>query len=125
MKKLQVMVLIMAMVGILSIPIVSFLIPMIYGESYLTSIPVFIILFLAMLVFLIAVPIHMAVFYYFGYPKLFFFTGISHFIIISVVGWNLISLFGPQGAATTVLIGQVFNFVVPLIWIVRRIDKKR
>jgi len=123
MKKVQVLVLGLAILGIVSIPFVVYLIPLIYGQSYLASVPVFIILLLAYLIFLISVPIHNSVFYYFSYPKLFFYLSIAHATLIGVVGWNLILSMGVMGAAITVLIGQLFNFIVPLIWVLRKIRK--
>lgn len=120
-KKTQLMVLGLAFLGILSIPVVIFLIPILYGQAYLASVPVFVVLLLAMLVFLISVPVHMTVFYYFSYPKLFFWISLGHLAIIAGLGWNLISIYGAIGAAVTVLIGSIFNFIIPAIWVLRKI----
>ena len=119
------MVLGLAALGILSIPVVLWIIPILFGVSYISSGPLFIILLFAMLIFLISVPIHMSVFYYFSYPKLFFWISLGHLAIIAGVGWDLISAYGVMGAAWTVLIGQVFNLVVPAIWVLNRINKKQ
>jgi len=124
-KKTQLMVLGLAGLGILSIPVVLWIIPILFGVSYISSGPLFIILLFAMLIFLISVPIHMSVFYYFSYPKLFFWISLGHLAIIAGVGWDLISAYGVMGAAWTVLIGQVFNLVVPAIWVLNRINKKQ
>jgi O-antigen/teichoic acid export membrane protein len=124
-KKTQIMVVGLALLGILAIPLVVFLIPYLYGADYLASIPLFIVLLFAMLVFLIAVPVHNAVFYYFSYPKLFFWLSLLHLAIIGGLGWNLISTFGAMGAAVTVLIGSVGNFIIPLIWVISKIKQSR
>lgn len=120
-KKVQIMVLGLAFLGLIAIPLSYLLIPALYGSEYIAAIPVFTILLLAMLVFLISVPIHNSVFYYFSYPRLFFYLSIAHVTLISFLGWNLIGNYGVIGAASTVLIGQVFNFIVPLIWVIRKI----
>jgi len=116
-KKTQFMVLGLATLGVLSIPVVLWIIPILFGVSYISSGPLFVILLFAMLIFLISVPIHMSVFYYYSYPKLFFWISLGHLAIIAIVGWNLISMYGVMGAAWTVLIGQVFNLVVPGVWV--------
>lgn len=120
-KKTQLLVLVIAGFGLLSIPVVSYLIPLLFGAEYAASIPLFIILLFAMLIFLISVPFHQAVFYYFSYPKLFFWLSIVHLAIIAGLGWNLISIYGAMGAAVTVLAGQVINFIIPAVWVVKKI----
>lgn len=124
MKKLQLMVLGIAAFGILSIPIVVFVIPYVFGGEYLASIPVFVILFLGMLVFLISIPVHNAIFYYFSKPQVFFYLAVTHIILVGVLGWNLIGVYGAMGAAITVLVGQVFNFAIPLVWVLKKINLK-
>ncbi|MBU0569762.1 oligosaccharide flippase family protein [Patescibacteria group bacterium] len=124
-KKSQLMVAGIAVLGLFSIPLVSYLIPILFGVEYVASIPLFIVLLFAMLVFLISVPIHMSVFYYFSYPKLFFWLAIMHFAIIAGVGWNLISIYGAMGAAMTVLVGQIVNFLVPAVWVLRKIQLQK
>ena len=119
-KKTQVYVLSICILGIVSIPVVLYLIPILFGVEYLSSGPIFVILLIAMLTFLFSVPIHMSIFYYFSYPKLFFWLSLFHLIIILSFGWFLISTYGVLGAALTVLVGQVFNFVIPLIWVIRK-----
>lgn len=121
-KKAQVLVIGLASLGLLALPVVILLIPIIYGSAYAQSVPVlFTILFLAMLIFLISVPIHMSVFYYFSYPKLFVWISLGHLAIIAILGWHMISIYGAIGAAITVLVGTIFNFVVPLVWVLKRL----
>lgn len=125
MKKTQALVLGLALMGIFSIPAVLWLITPIFGEAYMSAGPYFVILLLGMLVFLISVPIHMSVFYYFSYPKLFFWVSLGHLLIIAIMGWNMVSSFGAMGAAFTVLVGQIFNFVVPAYWVLRKVISSR
>ena len=124
-KKTQFFVVVLALLGVLSIPVILYIIPLLFGNNYTSVGPIFIVLLFAMLIFLISIPVHMSVFYYFSYPKLFFWLSIVHLIIISVLGWKLILLYGAIGAASTVLVGQFVNFVVPLIWVIRNIRSSK
>ncbi len=123
-KKTQIFIFFIALLGILAMPLVIWLIPIVYGEKYIASVKIFIVLFFAMLVFLISVPIHLSVFYYFSYPKLFVILSFFHLFIIGFVGWNMILSYKAMGAAVTVLIGQIFNFVVPFFWVLGKIRNK-
>ncbi len=120
-KKSQLLVLGLAFLGLLAAPVVAFLVPYIFGSQYVDATPPFFVLLLAMLVFLIAVPVHNVILYYYSYPKLFFYLAIGHLVIISILGWLMISSFGIMGAAVTVLVGTIFNFVVPTLWVLKRI----
>ena len=111
--------------GVLSIPVVLFFIPILFGKEYVASGPPFVVLLFAMLIFLFSVPLHMAVIYYFSYPKLFFWVSLGHLAIIAGLGWVLISSFGAMGAAFTVLVGNIFNFVVPATWVLLKIRSSR
>jgi len=124
-KKTQVMVIVLSFMGILSIPFVVYLIPLLFGPDYSGSIPIFVILLFAMLAFLISVPVHNAIFYYFSYPKLFFWLSLTHITIVGVAGWYAISIYGLIGAATVVLLGQVVNLIIPTVWVVRRIRHQK
>lgn len=124
-KKTQIMVCLLALVGLIFVPVVLFLIPILYGSAYLETGTIFIILLFAMLIFLISVPIHMSVFYYFSYPKLFFWLSLGHLAIVGLLGWRLISIYGAVGAALAVLVGQTFDFVVPAIWVLRKITSRQ
>ena len=123
-KKLQVFVTTLAVLGlILGIPLSKFVIPALYGNEYVASIAPFIVLLLAQAVFLISIPAHTSVFYYFGYPKLFVYIALGHLVIIAGLGYTLIGEFGYLGAAYTVLAGNIFNFLVPTIWAIRKFKR--
>ncbi|MBI2600876.1 oligosaccharide flippase family protein [Candidatus Daviesbacteria bacterium] len=122
-KKTEMMVAGLAGAAILLIPVVIWLIPILFGSEYSQGVPIlFTILLLAMLVFLLSAPIHNAIFYYFGYSKLFIYLSIVHLLIISICGWVLISLYGAIGAAITVLLAMIVNFTISLLWLLRRIN---
>lgn len=123
-RKTQILVIFLAILGLAGVPIAQVIIPLFYGNAYAASIPIFSILLLAMLVFLISLPVHMAVYYHYGFPKLFFYIGIGHFIINLFLGWFMIERFGGMGAAFTVLTGTLFSFLVPALWVMKRMAKK-
>lgn len=122
-KKFQLFVVGLAILGLLAIPVSFFLVPMIFGSQYAGAIVPFIILLIAMLVFLISVPIHNSIIFYFGRPQVFVWLSIGHLLIISLLGYFLISNYGIIGAATVVLIGMLFNLLVPLGWFLIKIRR--
>ncbi len=117
MKKLQVLVTCLCVIGILAIPVIIYLIPIIYGVNYAEAVTPFIFIFLAMLVFLFSVPIHNSIIFYFSRPDVFIWIAIGNLLIIGGLGYLLISSFGIIGASITVLVGTSFNFIYPLIWV--------
>lgn len=124
-KKLQLFVLGLAFSGLLvGIPASYVVIPRLYGSQYLASISPFIILLFAQAVFLISTPVHTSVFYYFAKPSLFVWISLGHLAIIGGLGYFLISQFGYMGAATVVLLGTIFNFIVPAIWVIKKFREK-
>lgn len=123
-KKVQFLVLGFAFLGILTIPLAVYLIPIIFGQQYHQAIPPFVILVLAMLIFLISLPIHSGIIYYFAKPKVFVWVSMVHLLITGFLGYFLISNYGVIGAAITVLIGMIFNFLAPLTWFLFRIRSK-
>ncbi len=124
-KKTQLFVSGLGILGILTIPAVLFLIPIFFGEAYLGSGPVFVVLLFSQLVYLISVPVHMSIFYYFSYPKLFFYLSLGHLLIITLLGYALIQTYGVIGAAFAVLAGSIFNFVIPFVWVLRKIRREK
>lgn len=122
-KKLQLLVGGMFLLGLLAIPAFVLLIPQIYGAAYTESITPFVILFVAQLIFLLSVPAHQAIFYYFSKPSFFTWIGLGQLVITAVLGWFLISTYGIMGAAVTVLVANLFNFLVPSLWVVYRFSR--
>jgi len=120
-KKLQLFVLGLALIGIVvGIPLSYVFIPLFYGSRYLASIAPLSILIVAQAIFLISVPAHTSIFYYFSYPKLFVYISMIHLAILLVGGWFMISAFGYKGAAWIFLIGNIWNFVAPFVWVMRK-----
>ncbi len=122
-KKLQLYTLGIAALSLAAVPLAIFVIPVFYGKSFTESIPVFIILFFSQLIFLLSLPSHQSIFYYFSRPKVFTIVSFFHLLIISVLCYILILKFGLLGAAWGVLIGSLFNFVIPGIYVLKRFKK--
>lgn len=122
-KKFQLLVLGIVSLGVLAIPISIYLIPIIYGTSYILSIGPFIILLLATLVFLISIPLHNSIIFYFGKPEVFLWLSLGHLFLVGTLGYFMILNFGVMGAAITVFAGNLFNFFLPLLWFLNRIRK--
>lgn len=122
-KKFQLFVTGIVLIGILTIPVSIYLIPQILGHEYVQSIGPFIIILMAMLVFLFSIPVHNSIIFYFCKPDVFVWVSLGHLIIIGGLGYILIANFGVMGGAITVLIGTTFNFLAPLIWFLVRLRK--
>lgn len=122
-KKFQLMIIGLSILSLVAIPLAFYFIPLIYGSLYKETVVPFIILFFAMLIFLISVPVHNSIIYYFGKSQVFVWVGIGHFLIIGIFGYLLIANYGLRGAAISVLIGMIFNFIAPLVWFLLRIRK--
>lgn len=124
-KKLQVFTIGLAILGIaVGIPLSRIVIPLLYGSQYAGSIAPLALLIVAQAVFLVSIPAHVSVVFYFSYPKLFVHISIANVIIVGVLGWVLISNFGYMGAAATVLVGNLSNFIIPGIWTLRKFSQK-
>lgn len=124
-KKLQLFVVALSIFGVVfGMPLSYYVIPKFYGLSYVPSILPFSILLISQAIFLISVPVHTSIFYYFSSPKVFFFVGIGHLTLVGILGWYAISNYGYMGAAFTMLAGNIFNFVVPATWVLNKFRKK-
>lgn len=122
-KKLQLMVIILAVVSLLAIPLSFYFIPIAFGAQYKEAIVPFVILFSAMLIFLISLPIHSSIIYYFSKPQLFVGINLGHLLLVTILGYVLIPTFGVIGASITVFVGMVFNLIIPLVWFLLNINK--
>jgi O-antigen/teichoic acid export membrane protein len=124
MKKTQLFVIAIAALGVLSIPVVSYFIPILFGKDYVSTIPIFIILLFAMLVFLISVPIHTSVIYYFSYPKLFVWVTTVHLAVVALAGYFLIPVFGIFAVAYSVLFANILDLVIPGVWVFLKLKER-
>lgn len=122
-KKFQIFVSGLCILGILTIPLLVYFIPILFGWQYQQAILPFIILFIAMLVFLFSIPVHHSVIFYFGRPDVFIWVAIGHLLIIGGLGYFMVSNFGIIGASITVLAGTIFNFLYPLVWMLIKLKR--
>ena len=123
-KKFQLLCFGLCLLGLLTIPLSIYLIPVFFGPAYSSAIIPFVILFLGQLIFLFSIPVHHSIIFYFGRPDIFIWVSLGHLALIGGLGYYLISSFGITGAAVTVLIGMVFNLLSPLGWLLVRLRKK-
>ena len=122
-KKLQLFVLGLSAAGLITIPVFIYIIPILFGAAYVTAVVPFILLLAAMLVFLISIPIHNSIIFYFARPDVFVWVSIGHLAIISLLGYFLISNFGLIGAGGAVLVGTIFNLLAPASWFFYKLRK--
>ncbi len=123
-KKFQLFVIGLAIIGLVfGIPLSYFVIPHFYGAAYYASIAPFIILLVAQSIFLISVPVHTSIIYYFAYPKLFVWITLGQLFIVGILGWFFIANFGIVGAALAILVGDLFGLVVPAVWVMNKFKK--
>lgn len=123
-KKLQLFVLGISILGLLGIPIAYFIINLLYGVAYQESFTPFVILYLAQLIFLVALPTHQAIFYYFAKPQVFVPVAALQLLVVSILGWWLIPSLGIIGAALAVLLGNLFLLFIPLSWVIYQFKKR-
>lgn len=109
-----------AALALLGIPLAIFVIPNFYGFEYQGAIAPFTVLLFAQLLFLISVPAHQAVFYYFSQPQILVLSTLIQLLILALVGFYLIPIYGMMGAAWAVLGGTLINLIVPSIWVINR-----
>lgn len=120
-KKSLLMVLGIGGLAVIVLPLAVFLIPILYGNSYLGMIPPFIILYISMLVLLLSAPIHSTIFYFYGKPELFIWISLVNLLLIATLGYLLISSLGIIGASLTVLISQILSLVITSVWLIKEI----
>lgn len=122
-KKFQLFVSGLMVLGLLTLPLSIYLIPVLLGQVYSEATVPFAILFIGQLIFLFSIPLHHSIIFYFGRPDVFIWVSIGHLILTLGLGYLMISNFGLIGAAVTVLIGMIFNFICPLVWLLLKLRK--
>lgn len=124
-KKLQLMVCLLAFGLLLGSPLALIFIPWFYGDSYQALPLIFLIYFFGMLIYLMSVPIHTVIFYYYSRPQFFIYTAIGHLLLVFFVGNYLAINYGLIGLTIAVCLGMVFNLVVPFLYVINRIRKSK
>lgn len=124
-KKTMAAVVGLSVVGVLAgVLLAYYFVPFAYGSEYpLVSLPLS-VLIIAYSVFLISMPIHSMVVYYFGNTRLMFtttiFQGLSLFVSLDL----LTRYYGIFGTSVSVLIGMTIVLLVPLIWLLVKLKNE-
>lgn len=122
-KKAQLMVAGISIGGLAFSPVILLAIPIIWPE-YGARVPgLFLILLVARLFFLLAMPVHNSILYYFSYPRFFVYLSFLQLLTTLVFGWILISAYQATGAALTVLVSMLIGFLVPAAWLYIKLKK--
>lgn len=116
-KKLQLLTFGMALAGILGIPLGVILIPILYGNSYAASVIPFIILLFGQLLFLLSLPYHQVIYYFYSKPRILFFVSILETLVIAISGLILIPVLGILGASISIFLGGTVILLIPAIWV--------
>ncbi len=122
-KKFQLLVLFLVIVGLLSLPLLVYLIPLIFGSIYAQSVVVFGILLMSTLVLLLAIPYHDAIRYYFKNSRIFVWINFFQLLLMIILGSILVTSFGIVGTAFAVLLSTIFNFVFSLLYFLYLLKK--
>ncbi len=124
-KKLQLMVIGIAGVMMLSTPVVKLIINAFFGSEYGQSYPIFVILIIAMLVFMLSIPVHNAIIYYYQYPKLFSYLSVVNLAVVVTLAWVLTENFGVMGTGYSIIAGNMINLIVPMVWFIKKLNNKQ
>lgn len=92
------------------------------GADFEGSLVPFIVLLVSMAIFFSTSPIRDSIIYYSSKPKFFFFTGIAHMVLISILSMYLIPKYSILGTSLVVLFGQIF-IALTSIWYFFRLSK--
>lgn len=122
-KKSLALVLGLALVILVLLPLSIWILPLIYGTAYAGILPIFVTLIISGLIFLISVPVHNSLIYYYGRSDIFVWVAIGHLLVVGLAGWILVNIWGAVGLATAVTLGTMFNLLIPTIWWWRLIKK--
>jgi O-antigen/teichoic acid export membrane protein len=122
-KKFQIMVILFALVILIGSPLVFIILPWFYGNGYEMLPMVFLIYLMGMLIYLISVPVHTVIFYYYSKPQIFIYLAIGHLFLMLGLATILTQYFGIVGLTIAVVVGMVFNLLVPLFYVLNRIRK--
>ncbi len=78
------------------------------GEKFNSAFVPFVVLLISMAIFFSTSPIRDSIIYYSSKPQFFFYIGISHAVLISLLSMVLIPKYSILGTSLVVLMGQIF-----------------
>lgn len=123
-KKLQLLVLGIAALGFLLSPLSFYFLPLIYGPEYINSVQPFLFLLYAQLILFLALPSHQTIFYYFSNPRAFVWISILILLVMIILNIILISQLGILGAALSVFVGSIINFILPGLYVYKKLKSR-
>ena len=116
-KKLQALTFGLSLLGLLGIPLGFIFIPVFYGSVYSSSVAPFVVLLLGQLLFLLSLPSHQMIYYYFAKPKIILLSSILEILVIATSGLVLIPTLGILGASISIFLGGMVILFIPAIWV--------
>lgn len=124
-KKLQLLVLSLSLVGVIfGVALSRMVIPYFYGLAYLESFWPFVVLLISQAIFLLALPIHTTVMYYFARSDIFVWVSLVHLLVVSFLGYWGVITYGYLGLAMVMLVGNIFNLIIPGVWLWNRFKRE-
>ncbi len=93
------------------------------GQDFNGAFAPFVILLISMAIFLSTSPIRDSILYYSSKPQFFFYIGLAHMVLISLLSMIFIPRLEILGTSFVVLIGQIF-IALSSIWYFFKISKK-
>lgn len=108
------------LVALAMIPVAIIVIRFAGKSDYTAAFVPFVILLVGLVIFLFTNPIRDSLMYYHAKPQFFFWLSLGQAIIVFLVGWNLIPLWGVMGASLSFVTGQIF-VAGTSIWYYRKI----
>lgn len=124
-KKLQLFIVSLVLVSLAILPILLIVIPLILGRFYLPALVPFSYLYLANALFLLALPVHQAIFYYFAKPQVFILINSGNLVLVLLLGSWLIPVSGVVGAGQTMLLAALYNLLIPAGWVLWQFKHKQ
>lgn len=125
-NKVQIFVFGLAIIGImLGVPIGYIVIRYAYAEHYYLSFIPYVILLIGQAIFLLSIPAHTAISFYFAKPKILVAMNMVNLIVISIGGVFLVSNFGILGASINVLVFHIIEFLIPTVWVYYQFRNKK
>lgn len=109
--------------SIVLIPL-SFVFFRLVGAEFESAFVPFVILLLSMVILLVNAPVRDSIIYYFGKPQFFFWIGLGHLVLVSILSVFLIPKYNIIGSSLVVLFGQIF-IAIASIWYYFNIQKHK
>lgn len=115
-NKTVAMVSVLSFLAIVSLPILTYLLPLLFTTKFMESIPTFQVLVIGNIFFLLSMPFTSAIVYRFGKPKFVLFSsGVSLLLIILLLKY-LIPIYLSFGAALSIAVVYLIQLLVSVVY---------